>query len=104
MIIADASVLIALAKMRRLDLLDSVYGDVLIEPQVKAETVDAGKKISARGVERIEKVLDDSWLQVARLSSNEKSKAHSIVSKGGLAQASRVHRLGQLSQTHCHPG
>jgi hypothetical protein len=49
-------------------------------------------------VERIEKVLDDSWLQVARLSSNEKSKAHSIVSKGGLAQASRVHRLGQLSQ------
>ena len=104
MIIADASVLIALAKMRRLDLLDSVYGDVLIEPQVKAETVDAGKKISARGVERIEKVLEDGWLQVARLSSNEKSKAHSIVSKGGLAQASRVHRLGQLSQTHCHPG
>ena len=84
MIIADASVLIALAKMRRLDLLDSVYGDVLIEPPVKAETVDAGKKISARGVERIEKVLDDGWLQVARLSWKERNTAHSIVSKGGL--------------------
>lgn len=84
MIIADASVLIALAKMRRLDLLHSVYGDVLIGPQVKAETVDAGKRILAPGVERIEKALDDGWLQVARLSSKEKSTAQSIVSKGGL--------------------
>ena len=84
MIIADASVLIALAKMRMLDLLNSVYGHVLIGPQVKAETVDAGKRISAPGVERIEKALDDGWLQVARLSSKEKSTTHSIVSKGGL--------------------
>ena len=84
MIVADASVLIALAKMHRLDLLHSVYGDVLIGPEVKAETVDAGKRISARGVERIEKALDDGWLQVARLSSKEKRTAHSIVSKAGL--------------------
>ena len=84
MMIADASVLIALAKMRRLDLLRLVYGDALIGPQVKAETVDAGKRISAPGVERIERALDDGWLQVARLSSKEKNTAHSIVSKGGL--------------------
>jgi predicted nucleic acid-binding protein len=84
MISADASVLIALAKMRSLELLHSVYGDVLIGPQVKAETVDAGKKISAPGVERIEKALDDGWLQVARLSPKEKSTAQRIVSKGGL--------------------
>src|SRR5438270_13876167 len=84
MIIADASVLIALAKMRRLDLLNLVYGDTLIGPQVKAETVDAGKSISAPGVERIERALDDGWLQVARLSSKEKHIALSIVSKGGL--------------------
>jgi predicted nucleic acid-binding protein len=83
-IVADASVLIALAKMHRLDLLHSVYGDVLIGPEVKAETVDAGKRISARGVERIEKALDDGWLQVARLSSKEKSAALRIVSKAGL--------------------
>jgi predicted nucleic acid-binding protein len=84
MIIADASVLIALAKMRRLDLLKAVYGGVLIGPQVKAETVDAGKRISAPGVERIEKALDDGWLQVARLSSKEISTAQSVASKGGL--------------------
>src|SRR5256885_5993905 len=70
--------------MRKLDLLKLVYDDVLIGPQVKAETVDAGKRISAPGVERIEKALDDGWLQVARLSSKEESTTHSIVSKGGL--------------------
>jgi predicted nucleic acid-binding protein len=84
MIIADASVLIALAKMRRLDFLKLVYDDVLIGPQVKAETVDAGKRSSAPGVERIEKALDDGWFQVVRLSSKEKNTANSIVSKGGL--------------------
>ena len=79
MIIADASVLIALAKMRRLDLLRSVHHGLLIGPQVKAETVDAGKRIFAPGVEHIEKALDDGWLQVARLSSRERSTAHSII-------------------------
>jgi len=51
---------------------------------VKAETVDAGKAILALGVEHIEKALDDGWLQVARLSSKERSTAHSIITKGGL--------------------
>ena len=63
MIIADASVLIALAKMRRLDVLRSVHHGVLIGPRIKAETVDAGKEIFAPGVEHIEKALDDGWLQ-----------------------------------------
>jgi predicted nucleic acid-binding protein len=84
MLIADASVLIALAKMRRLDLLHSVYGDVMIGPRVKVEMLDAGKGILAPGAERIEKAMDDGWLQVARESSKEKNTAHGIVSKGGL--------------------
>ena len=62
-----------------------MYGHVLIGPQAKTETVDAGRRISAPGVECIEKALeDDGWLQVARLSPKEKSTAHSIVSKGRL--------------------
>src|SRR5436309_14440875 len=86
MVVADASVLIALPKMRTLDLLNLEYGDTLIGPHVKAETVDAGKSISAPGVERIERVLDDCWLHVARISSKEKHIALSIVSKGGLGE------------------
>jgi hypothetical protein len=47
-------------------------------------TLFAGKRILAPGVERIEKTVDDGWLQAARRSSKGKSTAHDIVSKGGL--------------------
>src|SRR6516164_5239600 len=100
MIIADASVLIALAKMRRLDLLNTVYGDVLIGPQVKAETIDAGKRISAPGVERIEKAVDDGWLQIARLSSKEKRTAHSIVSGRPVIQDDHQFARGYGGHVH----
>jgi predicted nucleic acid-binding protein len=83
-LIADAPILIALAKMRRLDLLHSVYGDVMIGPRVRVETVDGGKGILVPGVAHIEKAMDDGWFQVARPSSKEKSTAHGIVSKAGL--------------------
>ena len=86
MIVADASPLIALAKMRRLDLLRMVYRNVLIAPQVKSETVDGGRRISAPGVEHIEKAIDDGWLQIARLSTKERNAAKSIVSKNRLDQ------------------
>jgi predicted nucleic acid-binding protein len=84
MIVADASVLIALAKLRKLDLLRLMYQDVLIGPEVKVETIDAGKKISASGAERIERALDDGWLRIARLSQREKKTAQNIVSKSRL--------------------
>lgn len=84
MIVADASPLIALAKMRRLHLLGVVHGDVLMGPRVKFEAVDAGRRISAPGVERIEKAIDDGWLQIARLSAKERKMAQSMVSKNRL--------------------
>jgi len=70
--------------MRRLNLLGVVYGEVLIAPRVKFEAVDAGRRISAPGVERIEKAIDDGWLQIARLSAKERSMAQSIVAKDRL--------------------
>ena len=51
MLLADASSLIVLAKLRRLELLYDLYGKVLIGPVVKAETIEAGHAIRARGVE-----------------------------------------------------
>src|ERR1019366_9018173 len=84
MIVADATVLIVLAKMRRLDLLGVVHGEVVIGPIVKAETVDAGKRISAVGVHRIEKAMDDGGLQVTEMSSREKRTAQTIIAKSRL--------------------
>lgn len=71
MIVADASVLIALAKMQRLHLLKDVYGEAFVGPVVKTEVVDQGRTIVALGVEQVEKALEAGWLRLVRLSAKE---------------------------------
>ena len=60
-IIADASPLIAFAKLRQLRLLNRLYVKVLIGPVVKEETVDAGIAIRASGVEQLEAALENGF-------------------------------------------
>jgi uncharacterized protein len=71
-IIADASAIIALAKMRRLELLNQVYGEVLLGLTVKAEVLDQGRAISAPGVEQVEEAVQKGWIQIARLGRKER--------------------------------
>ena len=84
MIIADASAIIALAKMRRLELLSRVYGEVLIGPTVKVEALDQGRAISALGVEQVEEAIQKGRLQVARLAKKEKQLAQRILKNSRL--------------------
>jgi len=85
MVVADATVLIALAKMKRLELLRQLYGRVTIAPTVKWEVVDRGKAISARGVEQIEAALSDGWIRVSPLSVEGRKTARR------LSRHSRLH-------------
>ena len=72
MIVADATVLVALSKMGRLVLLRDVYGRVIIGEVVKIEVLDQGKAISAPGVEQIERALEERWVRVVRLAAKER--------------------------------
>ena len=72
MIVADVSPLIVFAKLQRLRLLNDLYGEVLIGPAVKAETIDAGKAVHALGVEQLEAALEGGWLQTVRLTAQER--------------------------------
>lgn len=84
MIVADASPLIVLAKLRRLELLYDLYGEVLIGPVVKAETIDAGHAIRARGVEQLEHALENGWLQVVCSTAEERSLMEGLVHRSRL--------------------
>ena len=83
---ADASPLIALAKLQRLWLLNDLYGVVLICPAVKEETVDAGKAVRARGVEQIEAALEDEWLRPARLTAHERDLVQRLIGRTRLGR------------------
>lgn len=86
MVILDASVLIALAKIRRLDVLQRVYGSGLIGPVVYQEVVEAGRRVGALGVEQIEHAIDLGWLRVAHPTPAERRLATRLL------RASRIHQ------------
>lgn len=85
MVVADASVLIVLAKTEKLEVLKEVYGQVVIGPIVKREVLEQGKAIAAPGVERIEKAVEDGWIGLVRLTAKEESLMRRIV------RTSRLH-------------
>jgi predicted nucleic acid-binding protein len=70
-VVVDASVLIVLAKLRRIDLLRAVYGTILLGPVVHHEVVTQGQRLHARGVEQVEQALEASSLQVVRPTTGE---------------------------------
>ena len=79
LIVADASVLIALAKMQRLRLLQELYGQVILGPVVKAEVLDRGKAVAAPGVELVENAVAEGWIQIVRSTPKEKRLAQRIL-------------------------
>jgi predicted nucleic acid-binding protein len=77
--VVDASVLIVLAKTRRLELLKALYRRVIVGPVVKREGIEAGKRIRARGVELLEQALGDGWLRLVRPTGTESKLAQRLL-------------------------
>ena len=86
MIVADASPLIVLAKLQRLELLNDLYGEVLIGPVVKAETIDTGQAVRAQGVEQLEAALAAGWLQTVHLTAQERGLMQRLTRRSRLDQ------------------
>ena len=86
MIVADASPLIVLAKLQRLGLLNDLYGEVLMGPVVKAETIEAGRAVRALGVEPLEAALEDGWLRTACLTVEERDLMRRLPQRSRLDQ------------------
>ncbi len=84
MIVADASPLIALVKLRRLSVLRDLYGSVLIPPAVRTETIDAGRAIRDPGVAQLEAAVEDRWLKEVVLTDGEHELARRLYGPSGL--------------------
>lgn len=84
MIVADASPLIVLSKLKRLRLLNDLYGEVLMGPAVKAETIDSGKAVCAPGVEQLEVALEGGWLRTVRLAARERGLMQRLMRRSRL--------------------
>lgn len=63
-IAADATVLIFLGKLRRLDLLREHYDEVIIPQEVYEEVIEQGKAIGEEDAILVENALDEGWISV----------------------------------------
>jgi predicted nucleic acid-binding protein len=70
-VVSNATPLIYLAKIGRMDLLKKVFGEVFIPEEVKVEVVDEGKRLGERDAYIVEKALRDGWLKVLTVEALE---------------------------------
>lgn len=70
-IVSNATPLIYLAKVGRLDLLRTIFGEVYMPEEVKVEVVDRGKRLGEEDAYLVERAVDEGWLRVLRVEPVE---------------------------------
>jgi predicted nucleic acid-binding protein len=70
-VVSNATPLIYLAKIGRMDLLKKVFEEVFIPEEVKVEVVDEGKRLGERDAYIVEKAVRDGWLKVLTVEALE---------------------------------
>jgi len=91
-VVSNATPLIYLAKVGRLNLLRMVFGEVFIPEEVKVEVVDRGKQLGERDAYVVEKAVEDGWLKVLRVEILE---IPIKLEPGEVAVLSLAKKLGQ---------
>jgi predicted nucleic acid-binding protein len=72
MIASDASPLICLAKVGKLHLLRELFGKVVIEEEVKRETIERGKEEGAPDALVIEDAVKEGWIEVEKIKEEKR--------------------------------
>lgn len=63
-IVSNATPLIYLAKIGKIELLKKVFGEVLIPEEVRVEVVDEGKRLGEMDAYVVEEAIRDGWIKV----------------------------------------
>ena len=86
MIVADATVFTALAKIGKLGVLRRLYTEAVMTPTVRTEVVEGGKRVNAVEVKDIEAAVKDGWISATRLSRMERQTAERIARSAALGR------------------
>lgn len=80
--VPDASPLIALSKLERVDLLPRLYGKVMVTSWVWDEAVTTGKSMGATDAAYLERTAKELQFTAARLTATEKALAERLIAGG----------------------
>ncbi len=81
---SNTSPLIGLAKIGGLELLKRLFGEVVITPAVKVESVDRGRELGAADVAEIEKGMEEGWIKMRTLSVRERREVSGLMARTNL--------------------
>ncbi len=90
-IVSNATPLIYLAKVGRINLLRSIFGEVAIPEEVEVEVVDIGKQLGKRDAYIVENAISEGWIKVFRTSA---IKIPIELDRGEIAVISLAKKLG----------
>ncbi len=82
--VSDATPLIYLAKIGKLNLLRELFGQVQIPPEVRKEVVDRGKEKGYPDAISIERAIDDGWLVTHPLTGKEQGMSKVLAQVAGI--------------------
>ncbi len=88
-IVSNTSPIVLLAKVNKLRVLKEMYGEIVLPPAVKIESVDRGKDLGAKDTIEIENGIQDGWIKLTNLSREQNQKAARLVeeTKIGIGEA-----------------
>jgi predicted nucleic acid-binding protein len=89
MIVSDASPLISLAKAGKLYLLREIFERVLIEEEVKRETIDRGKVEGAPDALVIEDAVKEGWIEIEKIKEGKRFRGCKMIAFTKLPFASQ---------------
>lgn len=68
-IVSNATPLIYLAKVKKLDILQTIFDEIFIPEEVKIEVVDEGKNLKKVDAHLVEEEIKKGWIKVKRVDN-----------------------------------
>jgi len=82
--VSNATPLIYMARLSRIQLLKEIFNQIQIPPEVKTETVDRGKTEGYPDAYVIENALNEGWIIKAPLTTENRKKSEALMQITGI--------------------
>ena len=86
-VVSDSGPLIHLAQINKLQILQKLFGTILVTPSVKAEVVDEGIHRKCPDAKVIDEAFKDGWIIVETLPANILKQAGNLADGEGISPA-----------------
>jgi len=84
LVVSDATPLIYVARIGRIQLLKNLFQHIQVPEEVKVEVIDRGKEKNYPDAHIIEEAFDDGWVTIGNLTRNNEKRARILMEATGI--------------------